>query len=196
MSFIESYGKELFSLLVPVVTWGLNRFFKAKAQLLLANPHSFTFLVAQPQVDAQGTQIAPRQTVHTRSLMVVNSGKETATKVEWVFNWRPLCLNTWPSRHYTEHLEPDNRYILIFDSLAPGEHIGCEILSVNVELPNLITVRSDQCVARKLDMYPQPVVSRARRQARSVLMFAGLALLVYISIVLAQFLILRTPFSL
>ena len=195
MTIVESYGKELFSLLVPIVTWGLNRLFKARAQLLLANPHSFTFLVPLPLLDAQGVQIAPRQTVHTRSLLAMNYGKETATKVEWVFNWKPPCLNVWPSRHFTEHVEPDNRYIIIFDSLAPGEHIGCEVLSINGDPPSLITVRCDQCVARNINMYPQPVVSNTRRRIGSLLMFSGLALIVYVCILLAQFLILRTPFG-
>jgi hypothetical protein len=193
MEFFETYGKELFALLVPIVTWILNRFFKAKAQLLFANPHSFTFVVPHPLLDAQGNQIAERQTVHTRSLLVVNAGRETATMVEWVFNWKPPCLNVWPARHYTEHFAPDNRYAIVFASLAPGEHIGCEILAANGELPNLVTVRSDQCTSRTINMYPQPVIPQWRKRTTTVLMFAGLSLSVYLAILLAQFLILRTP---
>ena len=195
MSFLETYGKEIVSLLVPLVTWALNTFFKAKAKLLLASPHNFTFLVEQPLLDAQGNQIAPRQTVHTRSLMVWNGGKEPATKLEWVFNWKPLCINIWPSRHFVEHIEPDNRYVMIFDSLAPNEYMGCELMSINADPPNLITVRSDQCVAQTVSMYPQPVISNSRRRIGTVLRLAGLALVVYLTIVVLQFLVLKTPFG-
>ena len=195
MTFLETYGKEVVALLVPLLTWVLNTFFRAKARLFLANPHTFTFLVPTPLLDPQGNQIAPRQTVHTRSLMVWNAGKETATKVEWVFNWKPLCLNVWPSRHFDEHTEPDNRYIIIFDSLAPNEYVGCELMSINAELPNLVTVRSDQCVAQSVNMYPQPVVSNSQRRIRTGLQLAGLALIVYLTILLLQFLVLKTPFG-
>jgi len=195
MTFLEIYGKEIVALCVPLVTWALNAFFKAKARLLLASPHTFTFLVQQPLLDQQGNQIAPSQTVHTRSLMVWNAGKETATKLEWVFNWKPLCINVWPSRHFEEHTEPDNRYVMIFDSLAPNEYLGCELLSINAELPNLVIVRSDQCVAQTINMYPQPVIPNWRRRTAVALMFAGLALAVYATIVLFQFLVLKTPFG-
>lgn len=195
MTFFETYGKEIVALLVPLLTWVLNTFFRAKAKLFLANPHTFTFLVQTPLLDPQGNQIAPRQTVHTRSLMVWNAGKETATKIEWVFNWKPLCLNVWPSRHFQEHSEPDNRYVIIFDSLAPNEYVGCELMSINADLPILVTVRSDQCVAQNVNMYPQPAVSNSQRRILTVLQLAGLALIVYLAILLIQFLVLKTPFG-
>jgi len=125
--------------------------------------------------------------------MVRNVGKETATKVEWVFNWKPLCINVWPSRHFEEYTEPDNRYVMIFSSLAPEEYLGCEIFSINLELPILITVRSDQCVAQTINMYPQPIVPTWKIRIAKVLLLAGLALTVYAVIVLLQFLVLKTP---
>ena len=120
MEFLQAYGKELVSLAVPLITWLLNRVFKARAQLRLASPHAFTFLIPHPLLDQQGAEIAPRQTIHTRSFIIQNAGKETATKVELVFNWKPPCVNIWPSRHFVEHNEPDGRYIMVFDSLAPS----------------------------------------------------------------------------
>jgi hypothetical protein len=90
MTFGETYGKEIVALLVPLVTWAMNTFFRARARLLWASPHTFTFLVQQPLLDAQGNQVSPSQTVHTRSLIVWNAGKDTATNVESVFNWEPL----------------------------------------------------------------------------------------------------------
>jgi len=193
MTFLETYGKEIVSLLVPILTWVLNGFFKAKAKLQVALPHQFTFLVQQPLIDAEGKQISPTQTVKTNSFIIRNAGREPANKVELVFNWKPMCLNLWPVRHYEEHVEPDSRYVLIFDSLAPGEVLGVEVLSVNQDLPNLVTVRSAQCIAQNLNMYPQPVVSNSVRIGATVLMALGLAAAVYLAIILVQFLVLKTP---
>ena len=193
MEFIQTYAKEIFSLFVPLLTWLINNKFKARAKLLLAIPHRFTFVVNEPLRDADGNELSPTQTVHTASHVLTNSGKETATKVELVFNWRPLCINIWPLRHYTEYTEPDKRYVMIFDSLAPSEQIGFELLSVNSELSNLINARSDQCVANEIAMYPQPVVSNWKRRIAVTLLFFGFSFAIYISILLLQFLIAKTP---
>jgi len=195
MSLFETYGKEIFSLVVPLIAWILNTFFKAKVRLLLARPHAFTFLVQQPLIDAQGNQISPTQTAHTNSFVITNSGRETATKVELVFNWKPLCINIWPSRHYDERIDPDGRYAMIFNSLAPHETLGFELLSINYDLPALLTARSDQCVAQKINMYPQRVIENWKRRTVSVLVFTGLFAVVYAVILLLQFLILKTPYG-
>ena len=175
------------------MTWVLNSVFKSKAKLQVALPHQFTFLVQQPLIDANGTQVSPTQTVKTNSFIIRNAGREPASKVELVFNWKPTCLNLWPIRHYEEHVEPDMRYVLIFDSLAPDEVLCIEVLSVNYDLPDLITVRSAQCIAQDIRMYPQPVVSSYVRITRAVLMALGLAATVYLAIILIQFLVLKTP---
>ena len=147
MNIVQTYGKEIVSLLVPFIAWGLSAFFKNKPRLRIAQPHTFTF-VAPPILDNNGVETSAGLTVHTRSFLIYNDGREAATKLELVFNWKPLCLNIWPPRRYTEQVEPDKRYILIFESLSPDEALGCEVLSVKEELPNLLTVRSDQSEAK------------------------------------------------
>jgi hypothetical protein len=167
----------------------LGYIFRARAKLHIAKPHVFTFLVDEPLKDEDGNVLSPSQTVHTITHLVRNAGKETATNVELVFNWKPLCINIWPSRHFKEHTEKDNRYILVFDSLAPGELIGVELLSINRELPHLVNVRSDQCTATTIEMYPQPFYPAWKRRLAAFLLLAGLAFVAYVSVVLLQFLI-------
>jgi hypothetical protein len=193
VEIIKAYGKEIVALLVPCVAWALNYFFRAKAKIHFATPHQFVFLVQEPLRDAQGTVIQPSQTVYTRSLLIRNAGKVPVTGIEIVFNWKPMCMNIWPPRHYDELIEPDNRSTIKFDSLAPGEYFGLELLSVNNQLPEALTVRSDQCVAENIAMYPQPFVPAWKRRIAVGLLFAGLGLTVYILILLLQFVLLQTP---
>lgn len=193
MEFIQQYAKELFALLVPLLTWILNNRFRARAKLQLGIPHSFTFMVQEPFRDAEGKVLRETQSVHTASHVITNSGKETATKVELVFNWKPLCINIWPSRHYEEHSEEDSRYVMVFDSLAPNEQIGFELLSVNSELPALVNARSDQCTATTIAMYPQPIVEAWKRRLAVTLLFFGFSFAIYLAILVLQFLILAAP---
>lgn len=192
-SLIQTYGKELVSLAVPFVAWALNRLTKSRARLQTAQLHTFTFLVRPPVPGPNDAQPAPPNRITTRSIVVRNVGNEPATKVELVFNWEPMCINIWPSRHYTEHREQDRRYILIFDSLSPGEAIGCELLAFNAPLPDVITVRSDQSLAQAIPMSPQPVLSRAHYVTERLIMTVGLAASIYLALILIQFIVLKTP---
>jgi hypothetical protein len=194
MSFIQTYAKELVSLAIPFITWALNAALKAKAKLLVATPHGFTFLVQEPLRNAQGAVLSPTQTVHTQSIMLRNAGSDTATGVELVFNWKPHCINFWPVRQYTDKVLPDNRYSVLFTSLAPGEAMGCEIFSINADLPRITTVRSNQCVGQAIEMYPQPVVAKWKIRIAQGLLLAGLAAVAYVLITLLQYLVLATPF--
>lgn len=192
-SFLITYGKEVFALAVPIFAWALNYFFRAKAKLNLSFPHAFTFLVQEPLRDVNGNEVAPSQTVNTRSLVISNAGRIAATRVELVFNWQPVCLNIWPPRHYEQHTEPDNRYTIIFESVAPGEQFACELLAVNAELPGLLTARSEQCVAEEVYMYPQPHIAPWQRRVGAVLLFSGAALLLYFLMLMLQFVLVKTP---
>ena len=191
-NFLTEYGKEIFAAFVPLIIWILDLTFRAKAKLEVAEPHTFTFIVDTPLLDQDGNQIHDKQSVHTRSVTVRNSGRETANNLELVFNWKPLCINVWPSRSYKVEIAPDDRYILKFDSLSPNETLGLEVMSLNQQLPELVTVRSDQCTGKFVAMYPQPVVSSRKRALAVTLMLLGMAAAVYLSTLLVQFLILRT----
>lgn len=193
MELLKAYGKEIVALLVPFVTWALNYFFRAKAKIHFSTPHQFVFLVQEPLRDSEGNEIQPSQTVYTRSLLVRNAGKLPVTGIEVVFNWKPMCMNIWPPRHCDELIESDGRCTVKFESLAPGEYFGLELLSVNNQLPEVVTMRSDQCVAENIVMYPQPFVATWKRRIAVALLLAGLALTVYVLILVLQFVLIQTP---
>ena len=193
MEFITTYGKEIVSLLIPFITWFLNVGIKAKAKLIWGSPHSFTFLVQEPLRDSEGKVITPTQTVHTASIKVINTGRETANKVELVFNWKPHNVNLWPVRHYEQKTDQDNRHILIFDSLSPKEEIGLEIMSSNADLPALLVVRSAECTAQNVGLMWIRYVSPWKINIARLLLLVGLSTSVYWLIALIQFLVLKTP---
>lgn len=192
MSFTE-YGKELVSLAVPFVTWLLNVGAKPKANLIWTSPHAFTFLVQEPLRDQAGNVVQATQKVCTASVRVINAGRESANKVELVFNWRPQNLNLWPVRSYEERSDGDGRHMLIFENLAPKEELGIEIMSVNQDLPGLIQVRSAECLAKNVQLMWFTKVPNWRIQLARLLIFIGFATSIYWAISLLQILILKTP---
>lgn len=157
LAFLQTYPKELVSVAVPIALWVLNNRLQPKARLVLGTSHFFTFLVQEPLRKEGGDVVSPTQTVNTASMQLINRGRVAATKLEIVFNWKPQHLNVWPARSFEERLAPDRRYSILFENLSPGELIGFELLAVNGALPDLITARSEQCVARTNLLLPQPI---------------------------------------
>ena len=196
MNFITDYGKELVSLIVPFIAWLLNVGLKAKAKLIWTSPHSFTFLVQEPIRDEEGTVIRPTQNVATASVRVINTGRDTAHKVELVFNWKPQHLNLWPVRYYEEKQGQDGRHMLIFENLSSKEEIGLEIMSVNAELPALLQVRSAECTAQNVQLMWLMKASNWRINLARILVLIGVSSAIYWLITLLQFLILKTPYGL
>lgn len=192
MEFIQEYGKEIFSFLIPLFTVFVVHIFRAKAKLQLGVPHIFTFMVDVPLLDDEGNQIAPTQAVNTISHLIINAGKESATNIEILFNWKPQHLNLWPPIHYEERTEKDDRYVLLFDNLAPQEQIKCELLSINTDLPELLNVRSKECVAKRVNLVSQLLITNPLKAFIMYLFFAGIAFTVYIILLLLDFVLLGT----
>lgn len=192
MEFIQEYGKEIFSLSIPIIVLIVGNLLRAKAKLQLGVPHIFTFIVDEPRFDNEGNQISPNQTVHTISHLIVNAGKDSATNIEIMFNWKPQYVNIWPPRHYEETTENDGRYILLFNNLAPGEQIKCELLSINAELPPLINARCKECVAKEVTLVSQLLITNPLLSFVAYLLLAGIAFTVYIIILLLEFLLAGT----
>lgn len=193
MDVFQIYGKEIVALLIPFITWLLNAPQRHRPRLVFSVRHTFTFLVQEPLRDAQGNVIRPTQTVNVRSVIVQNLGKQAATNVEAVFNWRPLCINMWPSRHVEEKIEADKRYCVQLKSLAPGEFVGFEMYDINRDIPELITCRSDQCTGTQVQMVPQLVQPAWKVRLYVFLTFCGMAGAAYVVILAIQWLVLKTP---
>ncbi|WP_370549821.1 hypothetical protein NMD73_06020 [Edwardsiella tarda] len=192
MNIISLYGKEIFSLLVPIFTLILNKFFKNSAKMCYGELHQFTYLINDPHQTSDGEIIAQSQIVHTHSYIFTNEGREPATSVEIIFNYAPMYLNVWPSRHYELKGDKENRHILKFDYLAPQETIRCEVMSINTPLPELLSVRAKEGLAKKVGLYPQKIFSPVLINFFRLLIFLGSVNLVYLVLLLLQWLIVKT----
>lgn len=188
--YFQQYGKEIVSLLVPVIAWALSRASRPSVKLYASTPHEFMFRVPRP---ADADRPTESDHVYTRSVIIWNDGSTAATNVEIVFDSAPQCLNAWPGRVYETKPAPDGRHVLTLGSLAPKEQFGCELLSILTSLPNVITVRCNEGVAEPVRTYPQGVTPPWKRNVQRFLGWAGVAAIVYVAMILVQWLVLRTP---
>lgn len=192
MSILTQYGKEIFSVVVPVFTLLLNKFFKNRAKISFGKLHQYSYLIDKDVTTEGDNQPKQKVVVHTESYVFNNEGREPATSLEIIFNYKPMYLNIWPSRHYTIKIDPDQRYIMMFDYLAPKESITCALMSVDSSLPNLLSVRCKEGLAECITIIPQKRQRPMFINFVGILIFMGSISLVYFVIVLLQWLLLKT----
>jgi hypothetical protein len=189
VTVLLTYSKEIASLASPIIAWVLATYLGRRVKLLLDYRHAFNFLLQVPTRAPDGTVINPTTMVRTASVSVFNNGRAPATKVEVVFNWQPQHFNIWPSRHYEVKLSPDRRFSVFFENLAAKEVVGFELLAVNADLPEILSVRSEQGLAHRRALVPWPVPPMWRVRAIQVLAGFGIAALVYLAFSAVQLLV-------
>lgn len=192
MSILTQYGKEIFAFVIPVFTLIINKFFKNSAKISFGKLHQYSYLIDRDVSGEGGESLPQKVVVHTESYVFNNEGREAATSLEIVFNYKPMYLNIWPSRHYTIKTDPDQRYILFFEYLAPKESITCALMSVDSALPVLLSVRCKEGVAENITIIPQKRQRPLLIKFVGVLIFMGSVSLVYSAVVLLQWLLLKT----
>lgn len=84
--------------------------------------------------------------------------------------------------------------MLLFENLSPKEELGFEIMSINHELPALLQVRSEECVAHNVRLMWFVSVPGWRIKTARFLLLLGFSAAVYWTVTLVQFLVLKTPF--
>jgi hypothetical protein len=92
----------------------------------------------------------PPGVVHTASIWISNNGREAATEVELTFNFPPQNYNVWPARPYDKFNSDDHRHTLRFCNIAPGEFLQIELISIQQELPSIVSFRSKEGVGKSL----------------------------------------------
>lgn len=152
MVWLVAHEAQAWSLAVVLFGALVSRLFRLRARLTYSFGHSWDMLVDQPLIDAEGKELSKTQIARTASITVRNTGLLAAKAVEVTFNWRPMIFNVWPARSHSEATHSFDRYSLKFDSLAPGEQVTIEIMSINRLLPEITAVRSDDIVGKKVQM--------------------------------------------
>jgi hypothetical protein len=180
LQLIASFQKEIISVVLSLVTTGILYLFRARAELIWASPHSWTFSITPPAAPAGQPANVPFS-IQTASIFIQNSGRLPATDVELTFNWEPQNLNIWPPRPFTTIKSPDGRFTMQFTNLAPKEFFQLELLA-SVQLPLLTTVRSKECTGKLVQMVPSRTLKQSVIYLRWTLLVLGMAVVIYLPI--------------
>jgi hypothetical protein len=184
---VEIDPKIIVAFFSPILTYALNRFFSPSAKLYHSARHKFTYLINEPRLNPDGSVASTTQTAKIASFSVSNVGRAAAKGVEIVFNWKPAYINFWPLRAYQETVHPDGRYSIHLETLSPKEVFGIELLAINVELPEMVNVRSEQIISKEKILLPQIVSPKWLMSILWTLLTLGLMAAVYLVLSIIEF---------
>ncbi|MCU1006581.1 hypothetical protein JAK59_16180 [Stenotrophomonas maltophilia] len=182
--FLLDHSKEIASLLAPVLTATFGWLSKGRARLLCAQRHGFTFYIP-PEADSSGQQ-RDAITVHTISYFIRNDGKIPLNGVEVVWQWKPDGMHLWPPRPFSQEQTHDGRHVVGIKSLAPGEDFLVEVIGFGSALPQMQSCRSEQAVARHVELNFYEKLPAWRYRMVRILTLAGIAGIAYAVLLLLQ----------
>lgn len=140
----ESVQTKLISLAVTALTALARRIATAKPNVKWGIFHGFTFTVRN-QNDGKF------QNIQTTSIFIQNIGRATADGIEVHFNYKPEHLQIWPTINYDTQTNPEGRYTVKIENIAPRESLSIEMLSL-VNLPIVLRVRTKNHEAKCVEM--------------------------------------------
>jgi hypothetical protein len=115
-------------------------------------------------------------------------GRAAAKNVEVVFNWTPRGINICPHRNYATSINPEQRFIVSFQNLAPKEFISIDLFAIGGKIPEVTSIRSLEGAAKQVRMRPQIYSPTWVNALILLLMFLGSITFIYLLITAIQIL--------
>jgi hypothetical protein len=137
---------QLLAVLLTAAIGVIGYFLRPRVRIIWGQKTNFTH-VLRPKKDGQ----VPVR-VDTAHYIIQNSGRAPAKEVEVVLNYAPDEVSIWPQRSYQLSTNNENRLIVKLEFLAPREFIDLILLNVANELPDVLSVKSPDCVGKLVNI--------------------------------------------
>jgi hypothetical protein len=162
-AFLNSIPTPLLSFLLGLLATFIVWIARPRTKVAWSKTHAYCHTVIQNPAPANQAapnhlpQNLPPLLVYNEYFVIANRGRRTAEKIEVVFNFKPQTLSLWPQRNYREMTNPEGRYIILIDNLAPKENFNVNILQATTEPPALLAVRTPEKVGKQIRTQVFPI---------------------------------------
>lgn len=175
---------EIVAVFLTAVVGLIARIVQPSARVVWGTSHGFTFSL--PIQDAV-TSTTTTTLVHTGTVFVQNTGRKTAEDIEVVFNYRPQHFQVWPSLNYNTAENPEHHFTIKITTLGPRESTTIELLSVSINLPDPLRVRSPLGEAKRVPIAPMRVWPGWFNRTIFLLLVLGIFGFLYLLVRLIEF---------
>lgn len=141
----------------------LAQFLRRREAITWGQLHAFIHFIPSPQ-SQQGANTSVNQNVtaasslgtqiYSRTIVVRNNGNLTGEEVEIHLTNQPFHFQLWPQFTYTTDCTPENGFIIRMPNMGPREYVMLEMISINVEAPIVMRVRTRTGEAKLASITP------------------------------------------
>lgn len=168
----EVIAKLLSPVLVALVGAVTKRYLEARPKLIFYLVHASAFPLPDQQV----------KNVHTHSVVVRNVGRKSAHNVRIGHGFFPRSsYQIYPALHHEVLAGPNDSAEILIPTLVPQEQVSLSYLYFPPVTWNQVSsyAKSDEGLARVIDVIPSPALSRWSVAGLWALIFVGASTLVY-----------------
>ena len=168
---LETIAKLLSPLIAALIGAIAKRYFEARPRLV-------TYLVWASAIPLPGQQNAQ---VNTHTIVVRNTGKKTANNVRIGHYHLPPSYQIFPPVSYEVVNVPNGAAEILIPTLVPNEQVSISYLYLPPLTCNQINsyAKSDECLAKVINVIPSPQVHKAVAFLFLSLAFVGASTLIY-----------------
>lgn len=181
-----SFDAELFAkIAAPILSllFGalIKRYFKERSKLITFMLHASQFTVGEV-------------VVNTHSIILRNTGNKAASNVRVHHQNLPPNIQVYPPIHYTVERRPDQSGDIVFSALVPKEQVTISYLYYPPLFASNVNsgAKSDDGLAKIINAIPMQQPHPALLFVVGLLMFVGGSTIIYWSIQLIIFLLLKS----
>ncbi len=186
LQFVQNYAPQLvaagLTLILGVIQW----LFKPIVKLQWGLSHGF--IHSLHPINREQEPPLPAISVHTTSYIMINQGKKTAHNVVSTFNYQPASIEIWPQRDFETSVNPNGKYIIKFDTLAPKEQFSINLITIDRHAPDLLNVRCDEACGQQINIWPVRQWPQAFLYFLTMLLAFGVFATIYLFILFISFL--------
>ena len=169
---LTSLSEVITSLLVTLAGSFLVWLFRARVSITWGstslNFHKF-------KLDEAGEPIC----ISTEKFYVQNIGRKAAQNIEIVFSAMPSSYNLWPPRDHEAKALTNGNFVLSIPSLAPKQLLIVDVVDIDLNNPQLLTVNCPDAISQKVSFFPIRQFGKLFNSIVGLLMFVGLVTCVY-----------------
>ena len=180
--FLEPVHSNVYGLVFTLAAGILAYFFRSKVKLIYGRANNSRNVV---NLSSQGDLDHPKSTeIYVEKFFLQNTGKRTATNVEFVLSGSPTDVAIWQPRDVTyKRVEKDNCLIQI-PQIAPRELVTIDCLYVNQTAAWVSSVKCAESLGMEVPFWTLRRLPHWIYLSVLILLFLGAAFIVQIAFAL------------
>jgi hypothetical protein len=158
------------SVIGALLTAFITSRFRPRAVIQYSVKHAFSFFIKRET----GGFI-----IHTKSILIMNTGKGSAKDIEVIFAYPPEQCKIWPPCDYEMVENAEKFFIIKVRRMTKKSNVSIEILHSIGDPPNVVAVTHEDGKGREIALNIQPMYTKPVFITVLSLMFLGVVMAFY-----------------